>query len=615
MFRENRKISSEETERHRGKSANETAADAFGWKKKVRKRIKGVCLFMLIFIFVPLMAKLAWMQSVEHEKYVKYAKGQHNGNNTIPAIRGAITDRKYVVLANSISLPTVQANPSIVKDKERASLLLSQILECPQDIIRAKLSIPGTFTYIQRKVSDDKAEKIKKLKDAGELYGVDVVPEPTGKRFYPKGNLGAHIIGITGLDDQGLDGIEAVMDPYLAGKPGSIRSEISRDNVTIPGGISAITPAEPGKNIVLTIDESVQYIVENSLRKAVKAYGAESGSVLVMDAKTGEILALANMPDYKSTDPKSKEYMMLTRNKCVTDAYEPGSTFKVVLAAAALDSGKVKINDQIPCGDIVMVDGWDLHNANDGFGGNATETITDIIAYSFNTGSVHIGLRMGLKIYYGYIKAFGFGDVTGIELPGETEGILPAMEDIKKIDLATMSYGQSISVTPLQIVSAVQGTINNGEQMRPTIIRQILDQDGNIIKDFKPEIKSRPINSETSFLMNKIMRNVIENGTGKHAKIPGYLAGGKSGTANICENGVYQKGMYNASFVGYAPAEDPKFVMIVKIEKPKGTIWGGSVAGPIFSEIGREILWALGIPPSFPNEINKMAGEQQEKTN
>ena len=575
------------------------------WKKKVKKRLINVFYFMLL-LFLTLSYRLVDIQGFQHELYKSKAESQQKGTIDIPALRGSIMDRKYVVLANSLALTSVSADPTLIKDRHKTAVLLSQVLGDPEEVIESKLGIASRFVWLGRKLDDEKIEKIKKLK----LPGICLTRESTGKRFYPKGELASHILGCTGIDDQGLDGIEAVMDNYLKGKPGKVTAEmIKDDDMLIPGGMSSIIAATSGYNIVLTIDESIQYIVETALEKAVKAYGADTGSVLVMDAKTGEILALANKPDYKSKDPKSPDYMQLTRNSIVTDAYEPGSTFKVVLAAAALDSGKVGLNDQIQCGDTIQAGGWTLHNANDGFGGNATETITDIIAYSFNTGSVAMGLRMGSKIFYDYIVKFGFGDITGIELPGETEGILPPLKDWSEINLATISFGQGIAVTPLQIVSAVQGSINNGEQMQPRIIRQILDSEGNIVKDFTPEVKSRPISKETSYKINMILRNVVENGTGKKARIPGYLVGGKSGTANVVENGMYAKGKYIASFVGFAPAEDPKFVMLVKIKRPKGTIWGGTVSGPIFAEIGREILWRLGIPPSFPNEVNQMGAD------
>ena len=575
-----------------------------GWKKQVRDRLIYVFYFVAL-LFLVLCYRLVDIQIFQHDLYKAKAEDQHKGTVTIPSLRGSIMDRKYVVLANSLALTSITADPTMEKDIHKIAVLLSQSLGESEEVLESKLSAATRFVWIARKLDDEKVEKIMKL----ELPGIYTMKETTGKRFYPKGELASHILGCTGIDDQGLDGIEAVMDNYLKGKPGEMTAEMDIRGRLIPGGASSIIAASSGYNVVLTIDESIQYIVETALEKAVKAYGADTGSVLVMDAKTGEILALANKPDYKSKDPKSPDYMQLTRNSIVTDAYEPGSTFKVVLAAAALDSGKVGMNDQIQCGDTIQAGGWTLHNANDGFGGNATETITDIIAFSFNTGSVAMGLRMGSKIFYDYIVKFGFGDITGIELPGETEGILPPLKDWSEINLATISFGQGIAVTPLQIVSAVQGSINNGEQMQPRIIRQILDSEGNIVKDFRPEVKSRPISKETSYKINMILRNVVENGTGKKARIPGYLVGGKSGTANVVENGMYAKGKYIASFVGFAPAEDPKFVMLVKIKNPKGTIWGGTVSGPIFSEIGREILWRLGIPPSFPNEINQMGAD------
>ncbi len=572
-----------------------------GWKKTVRQRLVNL-FYITLLLFIILSYRLVSLQAFQQDKYKDKADGQHKGTISLPALRGSILDRKYVVLANSMALSSIAADPTKIRDRQKTSALIAKALGVDANIIENKLSVASTFVWVERKIDDETAKKIADLK----LDGVFLLKESTGKRFYPKGNLGAHILGCTGIDDQGLDGIESTMEKYLKGKPGEMSAEMDRDGRVIPGGLSSMVPAVQGYSVVLTIDESIQYIVENYLEKAVKKIGAESGSVIIMDAKTGEILAMSTKPDFKSTDPKSPQYMQVTRNSCVCDAYEPGSTFKVLLAAAALDSGKVKLDDMIQCGNTINVGGWTLHNANDGFGGNPTEKITDIIAYSFNTGSVAIGLKMGSKTYFKYLDTFGMGKLTGIELPGETEGLLLPLSEWSDISLATIAFGQGVAITPIQLVSAVQGVVNNGEQMKPHIVKQILDSEGNIVHDFKPTLQARSISSETSYKMVAMLRNVVENGTGGKAKIPGYLCGGKTGTANVVENGVYAQGKYIASFVGFVPAEDPKFVMLVKIKNPKGVIWGGSVAAPVFSEIAREALWRLGIPPSFPNEINAL---------
>lgn len=576
-----------------------------GWKMTVRKKI--ITLFYLtVFLFCLLGYRLVSLQAFQSDRFKDLADYQHVGKVEIPALRGSIYDRRFVSLANSMALSSVAADPTQIRDRSKTALLLSQALGLGKQEIENKLAVPMTFVWVERKVDDDRAKKVTDLK----LPGIFLLKESTGKRFYPKGHLGAHILGCTGIDDQGLDGIEATMDKYLKGIPGMMETEMDRDGRAIPGGVNTVVPAAAGYSVVLTIDESIQYMVEKCLEKALKTYGATSASVIVMDAKTGEILSLATKPDFKSLDKKSPEYLQVTRNACVTDAYEPGSTFKVLLAAAALDSGKVKLEDQIPCGNTIDVGGWTLHNANDGFGGNPYETITDIIAYSFNTGSVAIGLKMGSKTYYEYLDKFGLGKQTGIELPGETEGILPALSDWTEINLATIAFGQGVAITPIQLTSAVQGVVNRGEQLRPRIVKQIVDSEGNVVQDFRPEVVSKPISADTSYKMVAMLRNVVENGTATKAKIPGYLVGGKTGTANVVENGAYASGKYIASFVGFAPAEDPRLVILVKIKNPKGVIWGGSVAAPVFAEIGKEALWRLGIPPSFPNEINKL--EKQE---
>ena len=574
-----------------------------GWKKTVRQRLINL-FYLTLLLFIALSYRLVSLQAFQQDKYRVKADDQHKGTISLPALRGSILDRKYVVLANSLALSSIAADPTKIRNRSDAAEKIAKVLKCDPEIINNKLSIASTFAWIERKIDDETAKQISDLK----IDGIFLLKESTGKRFYPKGNLGVHILGCTGIDDQGLDGVESTMETYLKGKPGEMSAEMDRDGRIIPGGLSSMVPAVQGYSVVLTIDESIQYIVENYLDAYVKKFGAESGSVLVMDAKTGGILAMSTKPDIKSTDPKSPQYMQVTRNACVADAYEPGSTFKVLLAAAALDSGKVTLTDKITCGNTIDVGGWTLHNANDGFGGNPTETITDIIAYSFNTGSVAIGLRMGCKTYYDYLAKFGMGEISGIELPGEADGLLLPLKEWTDINLATIAFGQGVAITPIQLVSAVQGVVNNGDMMQPHIVKQIIDSEGNVVHDFKPKVKRKIISSETSYKMTAILRNVVENGTGGKAKVPGYLVGGKTGTANLVENGVYAQGKYIASFVGFVPAEDPKFIMLVKIKNPKGVIWGGSVAAPIFADIAKESLWRLGVPPSFPNEINAIAG-------
>ena len=576
-----------------------------GWNITVRKRLILI-FYITILLFCCLAYRLICIQAFQRDRYKKLADNQHRGRIELPALRGSILDRKYEPLANSIALPSLAADPTKIKDRKAAATIITSILGGDRKEMELLLSTQSTFVWIARKADVNLVQKIMD----NHLDGLFVLKEPSGRRFYSKANLASHILGSTGIDDQGLDGIEASLDDYLKGKPGVMETEMDRDGMTIPGGYSSLTPAVPGNNIVLTIDERIQYITECALEKSVKEHKAKSGSIIVMDARTGEILAMANRPDFRpdnfgAADARSR------RNICVCDAYEPGSTFKVVTAAIALESGKVGLEDNIPCGNSIEVGGWSLRNANDGFGGNPTEKISDIIAYSFNTGTAAIGLRIGCKTYFEYLKKFGFGEVTGIELPGETDGLVLPLQEWTEINLATMSFGQGIAITPLQIVSAVQAIANGGVQMKPHILKEIIDSKGNVVKAFPPEIKGRPISPDTAYKMVQILQGVVDRGTGKKAKVPGYLCAGKTGTASIVENGQYASGKYNASFVGFVPAEDPRLVIIVKIECPQDIPWGGVVAGPVFKEIAQESLWRLGIAPSFPNEVGKTEEEKQ----
>jgi len=575
-----------------------------GWNIKVRKRLI-ILFYMTVVLFLALAYRLVSIQAFQNEKYRALADNQHKGTIELPALRGTILDRHYEPLANSISLPSIAADPSKIDDKKQAAAAISSILGLNRKDLELQLAIPCTFTWIERKVNDDLAKRVMALK----INGIFLLRESNGKRFYPKGNLAIHILGCAGIDDQGLDGIEASLDHILKGKPGTLETEMDRDGMIIPGGLSNITPAVPGNNIVLTIDESIQYIAESALEKSVTSQGAKGGSILVMDAKTGDILAMANKPDYKRNQMGKIEPRMM-RNSCVCDAYEPGSTFKVVTAAAALDSGKVGIEDQIVCGSSITVGGWTLQNANDGLSGGATENVKEIVTYSFNTGTAAMGLKMGCRTFHQYLKKFGFGELTGVELPGETEGIMVPFSDMTEVNLATMAFGQGIAITPIQICSAVQAIANKGVQMKPRIIKEILDSRGNVVKAFPPREKCRPITADTAYKMVDIMQNVVINGTGKKAKVPGYLCAGKTGTANVVENGGYVSGKYIASFCGFVPSEDPRLVILIKIDHPSG-IWGGVVAAPVFREVAQESLWRLGIPPSFPQEVVKSQEEEK----
>lgn len=555
-----------------------------------------ITLFWLFAGFAGLLSlRLVKLQYVDHAYYLDRADAQHLGEAELPALRGEIRDRNNVVLATSIARWSVAVNPEQLQKEnavDKAVDTLTKSLKMKEADVRSIAERPGTFGWIARKVSDEAA---KEVREAG-IKGVFLVKEPTpGKRYYPKGHLAAHFMGTTGIDDQGLDGMESSYEHHLAGKPGILRAFMDRDGwATLEHPTALIKPAIPGNNVILTIDETIQYVAERELAKQVKDFNASGGIVIVMDARSGEILAMAINPDFPAED-FAEVKPEIRRNRAITDPYEPGSTFKVFLAAAALNAG-VKPSDTFPSGGVMTVDGWPIHNANDGLYAGAMETVKDIIAFSFNVGTANIALSIGKDVYYKHLLAFGFGSPTGIDLLGESGGILSEASTWANINTATISFGQGVAVTPVQLVSAMQAVANGGVRVKPHVVKAITDSEGKVVQRFEPETISTPISPQAAQQTLEILENVVEKGTGKKARIPGYRVGGKTGTAQMVENGVYSGGNYIASFVGVAPIDDPRIVVLVKIEKPS-PYWGGVVAGPVFKQVAEKALWKLGVKP------------------
>jgi cell division protein FtsI/penicillin-binding protein 2 len=505
-----------------------------------------------------------------------------------------------VVLSSSLALSSVAVNPREVKDLKGSALRVSRLLNRPLKEVEAAMKGIGTFQWLARKVPDSVAQSLKKEP----VPGVFLLREPTpGRRFYPKGRLAAHLLGATGIDEQGLDGLEAAYDEYLGGTPGTLRTFMDRDGWSIPVATQHLVKrAVPGRHLVLTLDETIQYVAERELAAAVKLRNARGGICLVMDVKTGGILALAVMPDFAAED-FAKVPAGLRRNRAITDPYEPGSTFKVFLAASAVDSG-VQPNEHFLSGGVLSIGGWTIHNANDGLDAAGSETLSDIIAYSFNVGTASVAMRIGKKAYAKHLEDFGFGQRTGVDLTGESEGILAPVKDWADINLATISFGQGVAVTPMQLVSGLQAIGNGGVRLKPHVVQKVLNPDESVFKEVQVQELSRPISADSARQVLSILKGVCEKGTGKGANVPGYRVGGKTGTAQVSVNGVYSADKYIGSFVGLAPIEEPRVAILVKIEEPTPVYWGGTVAAPVFSRVAQEAMWKLGVSPSHPEEIS-----------
>lgn len=559
-------------------------------------RIRVVSLFWL---FAGVSGLLSWrlvqLQYLDHDYYLKRANAQQLGEVELPALRGEIRDRNGTVLATSVARSSIAIDPEELQKSgtmDQAVDLLRDATNIKESTLRDLVERDSTFAWIARKVDDEAARKVREAN----LKGVFLLREASpGKRYYPKGRLAAPLMGTTGIDDQGLDGLESYYENQLAGIPGILRAYMDRDGwATLDQASALLKKAEPGHNLILTIDESIQFAAQQELAAQVKKYQAKGGIVVVMDARNAQILAMAVNPDFPAAD-FAKVPAGIRRNRCVTDPYEPGSTLKIFLGAAALDSG-VKNTDRFLSGGVLHVNGWDIHNAEDESYPGAMETVRNIITHSYNVGTTSIALHIGKKAFYKHLLAFGFGAQTGIDLAGESEGILSPASEWADINTATISFGQGVACTPIQLCGALQAIANGGVRMKPHVAMALTDADGNVVKRMEPEEVGRPVSNEVSREILDILRNVVENGTGRYARVPGYWVGGKTGTAQVSENGVYASGQYIASFLGVAPIEDPRLIVLVKIERPN-VQWGGVVAAPVFSKVMEKALWRLGVTP------------------
>jgi cell division protein FtsI/penicillin-binding protein 2 len=558
----------------------------------------------MYYVIAALALFLAWrlfdVQIRQGPGLARQALSQRSETVEQSAKRGAIVDRDGAVLVRSLPSQSVYAVPAIIAEPRAAAKALAPLLHLNAAELESSLRERSQFHWLARKISYDLAQRVQALA----IGGVYTEPENTGVRFNPSGHLASTVLGFVGLDENGLAGAEYSFDAYLRGKAGRMRIEADElGRAAIPFSEATIVkrPA-PGRNLRLTIDSYLQFEAERALAAQVAASQARSGTAIIMDPWTGEILAMANAPDY---DPArfSAYSEDARRDRAVEDAYEPGSTFKVITAAAALESGKATPASRFAARDALSVGGRTIHNAEDGFmtGRGGPESIEDIIAYSHNVGAAEIGLSVGRRTLDETIRRFGFGEPTRIELPGENPGIVPALADWSGSSLATISFGQGISTTPLAMIRAYAAIANGGLLMRPRIVRTVYNDDGTPAYTYGPEIERRVISQSTARILRGYLRAVVVRGTGNPtARVPGYTTAGKTGTAQMVENGYYASGAYVASFIGYVPAERPKYVILVKVERPRGVYYGSTVAAPVFAALARIAMLHAGEMPDLP---------------
>ncbi len=558
---------------------------------QVRKRI--IALFLIFFVLISLLSfRLIWIQVINSDEYQKKAIEQRTRELKVEPKRGIIYDRKGRELAVSASSETVVAIPLEVENPTTTAKLLSEVLDMDYEYVYQRITRKASAVYVKRKVSEDVAREIRELG----LRGITFTEE--SKRFYPKANLASHVLGFAGIDSQGLDGIELSYDKFLRGKAGKIEAERDAAGRSIPDGIQEYVAPNDGYNLSLTIDEVIQYIAERELDKAVNEFQVSGGTVIVMDPRNGDILAMANRPDY---NPNSfADYpQKYWRNRGISDGFEPGSTFKIITTAAALEDGVVHENDRFVDPGYIKVSGETIHCWK--LGGHGSQTFAEVVQNSCNPGFVQVGMRVGKESFYNYIKAFGFGNQTSIKLPGEAGGIVSKYDSIGPVELATMSFGHGITVTPIQLTTAVSAVANKGMLLQPKLVKEIRTPDGELVEEVD-SINIRQVISEKNAKRTlNLLEKVVEKGSGANAKIEGYRIGGKTGTAKH-----YGSQVYDASFIGILPINDPKLVITVVLYDITGyPYYGSQTAAPVFRNIAYDTLRYLEIPPQLEVEVKK----------
>jgi stage V sporulation protein D (sporulation-specific penicillin-binding protein) len=541
--------------------------------------------------------------------------------------RGTIYDRGGNALALSIDAECVFAIPkevgletvvvkangqrenklkNTVADRRKIARIIGGVLAADPGQIERLLGKQASFAWVKRRATFKQIEKLRQVLGQEKIHGIEISQSP--QRFYPQKYLAAQVLGIAGIDNQGLEGLEKYLDRYLQGVPGSDRAEFDTLGRHIPQGERRYVPPVDGDAVLLTLDQNIQYITERELEKAVIDTKSKRGMAITVNPQTGEILSLANYPKY---DPNNfKNYPVANRrNSLFSDMYEPGSTFKVFTSAAALEEGVVAPDSTFFCPGYIVVDDrrlkcWKVT-------GHGHENFVEALENSCNPVFATLGMRLTKETFYRYIKGFGFGRSTGVDFPGETPGWLKPLDKVGNVELANIGFGQGITVTPIQMVMGVAAIANGGYLLKPQLIKEIRSSNGKLIKTYHMQVARQVISAKTSALMRQLMESVVNNGSGKQAFLPGYRVAGKTGTAQKVVRGKAGYSQLIASFVAFAPADNPQLVAMVILDEPGSTIkYGSVIAAPVVGNIFRDALRYLGVKPQYgPEVMAKMEAE------
>jgi len=566
--------------------------------------VAGVALLWATAVF----GRLGYLQLYRHRDYLLRAQRQQQRIIEISPKRGAIYDRNMHALAMSIKVDSAFAIPNEIKDKALAAQLLSGVLGIPADLVESRLDSSQNFVWIERKLTPEKSEAITALNLKG------VYTQAENKRFYPKADLASHVLGFVDVDEKGLGGIEYALDSQIRGKSEKIVMMADAHQKWFDG---AEARRDRGANVVLTLDEKIQYIAERELAAAINKTHAMAGTVVVMNPNNGELLAVANWPTFDPNAASAGTPAEFRMNRAVSALYEPGSTFKLITLAAAFDQGITNPDEVFDCENgATYVAGHKIHD-HKRFG---MLTVADILAQSSDVGAIKIAERLGAPKFYDYIRAFGFGTPTGVDLPGESRGLLRPLTGWTPISIGAISMGQEVGVTPLQLISAVSAIANGGTLYKPHIVAEVRRGDTVVPREglLATSEPRRVIQPETAATLRRLMEGVVLNGTGTRARLDGWTSAGKTGSAQKIDpnTGRYSPTQLIASFTGFAPINNPAVAILVSLDSPIGLHEGGMVAAPVFKRVAEQVLPYLEVSPDVPvNERLVQAAYKKQAQN
>jgi len=570
---------------------------------RIRIRLVGIG-FVVVFALIAVRA--FHLQVLDQSEWQKRAERQHQKIIPLAPQRGTIFDRNGEELAVSIEVDSIYVEPGKVTEPAKAAKALASLLALPASAVKAKLESNRSFLWLKRQVTPQESEKVRAL----DLDGVNFIREH--RRFYPNSEIGAQVIGFTGLDPEGLEGVELKYDSVILGQGGYLVTERDALGRGIGSSEPVIEGESRGSDVYLTLDKNLQYIAEKELAAGVRKARARAGTVVVLEPETGKVLAMASQPDY-NPNAFNRYRPSQWRNRSLCDTFEPGSTFKLFLVAAAFNEQVVRPNQTIDCErGSYKVGGKVIHDHHP----YDRLTVAEILKYSSNIGCAKIAKALERERFHRYISDFGFGARSGIDLPGEVTGLVRKPSQWFEVDLAAIAFGQGISVTPLQLAAATAAIANGGKLMTPYVVERVVDSYGETQERREPQVARRVISEETARKVRELMMMTTEEGgTGTLANVPGFRVGGKTGTAQKVDpvTGGYSVDKRVSSFIGFVPAEAPRLVILVVMDEPDGQVYGGLVAAPVFSQIAAQALQYLKVAPTQPVKETPLPSIEQVK--